>query len=239
MTAFDDILDTRQRAYSERRPLIDASLEQLDLDRMADDRVKLESRLMAVERTRDVVALGSPEQQALWGELTALEPRLAQLGSDAGAEELRRKHELLKGLLMWDLERDYKARLWTEKKHLRRLDIDLKEALRRRHQVAEALDDWPEKFGEMTLRIESLTPRLESIREAARQALAGQHRFLEAIAIEELQAQRERLSTYRVQARFSLASIYDRAANSDAGIGPRPIAAPSSAAAETVAEGSR
>jgi len=39
----------------------------------------------------------------------------------------------------------------------------------------------------------------------------GLQEFLQGIAVEELKAQRDRLSTYMVQARFALASIYDRA----------------------------
>ena len=34
--------------------------------------------------------------------------------------------------------------------------------------------------------------------------------FLNAVALEELGGQKERLLTYRAQARFALASIYDR-----------------------------
>ncbi|HEY3518739.1 MAG TPA: hypothetical protein VGL98_16940, partial [Gammaproteobacteria bacterium] len=42
--------------------------------------------------------------------------------------------------------------------------------------------------------------------------LHRQQDFLQDIAVEELKAQRDRLNTYMVQARFALASIYDRAA---------------------------
>jgi len=42
-------------------------------------------------------------------------------------------------------------------------------------------------------------------------ALAKQQDYIQAIAIDELKAQRDRLNTYMVQARFALASMYDRA----------------------------
>jgi len=35
---------------------------------------------------------------------------------------------------------------------------------------------------------------------------------MEGVAVEELQAQKQRLDAYTVQARFALAAIYDRAA---------------------------
>jgi hypothetical protein len=66
--------------------------------------------------------------------------------------------------------------------------------------------------------IRALTPasvacvRVDGLKSAAQAALATQQQFLQGIAVDELKAQRERLNTYMVQARFSLASIYDRAA---------------------------
>jgi hypothetical protein len=43
-------------------------------------------------------------------------------------------------------------------------------------------------------------------------ALTKQRAFLQEIAVGELQAQRQRLDIYTVQARFALAAIYDVAA---------------------------
>ena len=210
--AFDDILDTRQRAYVQRLPNIDSSLSSVDLDAMTARRVELESRLQAIERSEDVVALGTAKEQQTWAMLEAMEPKLALLPNDAESEEMRTKHRFLRGLLLWDLRRDYKARLWAERKSLGELDRQLREAQRRHHQVSSSRDDWPEKFTALTARIEGLRPRVSGLRESAQVALLRQQEFLQGIAVEELKAQRDRLNTYMVQARFALASIYDRAA---------------------------
>ncbi len=210
--AFDDILDTRQRAYQQRRPNIDASLASVDLDAMAAHRVELESQLQAIERTEDVVALGTPKEQETWRTLTAMEPQLAALPNDDESNELRDKQHFLRGLMLWDLQRDYKARLWAEKKSLGELDRQLREAQRRHTQVSGARDDWPEKFTGLTARIKGLTPRVQALQTTAEAALVRQQNFLQGLAVAELKAQRDRLNTYLVQARFSLATLYDRAA---------------------------
>jgi tetratricopeptide (TPR) repeat protein len=210
--AFDDILDTRQRAYVQRLPNIDSSLSSVDLDAMTARRVELESRLQAIERSEDVVALGTAKEQQTWAMISAMEPKLALLPNDAQSDEMRTKHEFLRGLLLWDLQRDYKARLWAERKSLGELDRQLREAQRRHHQVESSRNDWPEKFTALTARIEGLKPRVLGLRESAQVALLRQQEFLQGIAVEELNAQRDRLNTYMVQARFALASIYDRAA---------------------------
>jgi tetratricopeptide (TPR) repeat protein len=227
--AFDDILDTRQRAYVQRLPSIDASLSSVDLAAMTERRVELESRLQAIERSEDVVALGTAKEQESWGMLAAMEPHLASLPNDAASDEMRTKQRFLRGLLLWDLRRDYKARLWAERKALSDLDRQLREAQRRHHQVASSRNDWPEKFVALTARIDGLRPRVLGLQGSAQAALLEQQLFLQDIAVEELEAQRDRLNTYMVQARFALASIYDRAA---AGVQQPPAETRAAALAE-------
>jgi tetratricopeptide (TPR) repeat protein len=210
--AFDDILDTRQRAYEQRLPAIDASLSSVDLAALTERRVELASRLQAIERSEDVVALGTAKEQESWQRIEAMEAKFAALPNDPASDEMRAKYRFLRGLLLWDLRRDYKARLWAEHKALGDLDRQLREAQRRHHQVSSSRDDWPEKFVALTARIGTLRPRVQGLQESAQVALVRQQEFLQDIAVEELKAQRDRLNTYQVQARFALASIYDRAA---------------------------
>ena len=216
--AFDDIIDTRRRAFEQRLPPIEERLEQIDLGRMSARRVELEADAAGIERAQDFVALGTAEQQALWRELSALEPDLARLGSDPSAERLRDKQRFLKGLLAWELERDFKFRLWQQKTNLRQLDLSLKEAQARRYRILAAKEAWPEQLAALTERIAALEPRIAALRSAALGALARQQRFVETLAIEELETRRERLAAYRVQARFSLAVLYDRASSPPAAL---------------------
>lgn len=211
--AFDDILDTRQRAYEARLPLIESSLNDIDLEALERERVALESRLLTIEQTEDVVALGTPDQQRIWRELIAMEPELDLIESDPAAAELAAKQAFFKGLLLWDLRRDYRARLWNEQRNLRELERSLREARQRHSTVATSVAEWPEEFAALSARIAALKPRVESLKAATDAALLGQRNHLERVAIATLDAQRDRLNSYMVQARFSLATIYDRAAS--------------------------
>lgn len=216
LTAFDDILDTRQRAYRQRLPAIDSSLAEIDPDSMARQRVRLASRLLAIERSEDAVALGTTKQQKTWRKLESLEPALASLGDGPSAERLRDKQRFLKGVLLWNLERDYKARLWAEKKQLRELDAKIERAQRLHYEVKKARDDWPGRFAAMTKRIGGLRPRLAALQTRTGELIARQREFLRKLAVGQLQAQQKRLTTYRVQARFALAALYDRASAANA-----------------------
>lgn len=210
--AFDDILDTRQRAYVARLPSIEESLNRVDLDSLESERAALESRLLTIEQTGDVVALGTPAQQQIWQDLEAMEPTLGLLADDPANAELVEKQRFFKGLMLWDLKREYGARLWDEKRHLRELERELREAARLHHSVASNVANWPEEFAALSARIGQIRPRVESLLAATDAALLDQRGHLEGVAVAALNGQRERLNTYMVQARFSLAAIYDRVA---------------------------
>jgi tetratricopeptide (TPR) repeat protein len=58
LTAFDDILDTKQRAYETRLPVVEESLKRMDLAAMAEYRLTLESRLGEIEARDNAAAMG-------------------------------------------------------------------------------------------------------------------------------------------------------------------------------------
>ncbi|HMB72547.1 MAG TPA: hypothetical protein VKQ06_03175 [Gammaproteobacteria bacterium] len=212
LSAFDDILDTKQRAYLQRLPALDASLANVDVETMNVRRVAMQSRLNAIERREDIVALGTREQQMLWQDLSDMEPKLAMLGGDEQAFELRDKQRFLKGLLEWDLRSQYHERLWRQRRAVQDLDRELRAADRLELRVRNGRDEWPDQFAGQSARVAALSDRVAALQRAAGAAFIRQQAYLQTIAVEELSAQRDRLNTYMVQARFSLAAIYDRAA---------------------------
>jgi hypothetical protein len=67
----------------------------------------------------------------------------------------------------------------------------------------------PLRFAGLSERVNGLEPRIAGMQMRVDDALADQRAFLQSIAIGELQAQKERLDIYTLQARFALAAIYD------------------------------
>ena len=220
--AFDDILDTRQRAYEQRLPVIERALGRVDLDELAARRVAAESRVIAIERDENVWALGTEPEQEAWATLEAMDGKFDLLASEPGAGELREKQRFLSGVLYWNLYRDYRARLWQAKKNLRGIEREFRSAQRSYHQVELATAEWPDKFSTLTQRIAGLTPRVETLGAQLDELIVRQAGFLQGIAARELHAQRDRLSTYLVQARFALASVYDRSATVSSTASPLP-----------------
>jgi hypothetical protein len=126
---------------------------------------------------------------------------------------MREKHRLMKGVMYWRLSESFKARLWNERRSVRELGASLKETQRRSLLVAQARQSIPVGNGEYAGRVADVRARMDRLQARLAAISAKQNAYLQALAIEELEAQKQRIETYQVQARYALATIYDRAAN--------------------------
>jgi lipopolysaccharide biosynthesis regulator YciM len=212
VVAFDDMLETRERAYAERVPQADAVLNSGRLDKYGADRATVGGELDQVEAGQDVAALGTAEERDQWARILRLEAALLTAPNDEETNVIREKTRLAKGVLYWRLAESFRARVWNERRTLKDLDQALREAQNRWVRVQKARGSMPDNTGHFAERVAALRARLD----AAQVRLAGvarqQNGLLESLARTELEQQKERIGTYQIQARFALASIYDRAA---------------------------
>ncbi len=135
-------------------------------------------------------------------------------------------------MLQWRLTEAYKARLYQEHRSFRDLDLTLREMQNRWVRVERARKSAPSNTGDFAQRLAALKTRLDALRVRLTEARAKQNDLLERFAVAELEGQKDRLATYQIQARYALASIYDRAANADVKPAAAPAAAPAGAAPE-------
>ena len=209
---YGNMLETRKEAYAQRLPRIQDALERADLDGMVNRKLEFDSTLNIIEESNDWLALATKSEFEMWGEITGLESTPALQADIPEAEEVRDKIRLLKGVLQWGLERDFSDRLWRIRRNLRQSGEALVATQRSRRQIDETMRLEPLKFEELSDRVYGLGPRIESTKMRLEDALSKQRAFLQSIAVGELQAQKQRLDIYTVQARFALAAIYDIAA---------------------------
>ena len=212
LTAFDDMLDTRQRAYNERVPKADAVLAATDLDALIKKRVDFESRINEIEHSNDVAALGTSEEQQNWARLKRIEDYLALHPDDPDLAEMRDRLRLLKGVMYWRLSESFKARLWNERRSVKELEASLVETQKRVVLVKQARQDMPSNTGGFASRVTAVRQRMDQLLQRLAALSEQQNRFLQALAIRELEAQKRRIEIYQIQARYELAAIYDKAA---------------------------
>src|SRR6185312_4789071 len=215
MEAFSDMIDTRERAYAERLPPTDALLSSGAADKLQQRRDELEQRLTSIESTHDVAALGSEEERTQWAQIQRLEAAMATAPDAPENAEARAKLRLAKGVLFFRLNDSFKARLWQQQRTMKDLDLALREMQSRWIRVERARKSVPTNNGEFAARVAALKQRIDALQVRLADVEEKQGGYLAQVAIDSLEAQKTRLAAYQVQARFALATMYDRAANSD------------------------
>jgi len=213
VSAYDNMLDTRQQAYDQELPKADAVMAATDLDALTSKRVEFESRLNAIEKSNDVAALGTPEEQRTWVRLKRIEDFLALHPDDPDLQEMREKLRMMKGVMYWRLSESFKARLWNERRSVKELEGSLLETQKRAVQVNQARTGMPANTGVFATRVQAMRTRMDELQDRLGALAEKQNHYLQDLAVEELGRQKQRIETYQVQARFELAAIYDKTSN--------------------------
>lgn len=220
LAAFRDMLDTRTQAYEQRIPAAEAKLEHVNPDDLGARRDAARARLETVEQARDVMSLATEQRQLAWQRLNEFE-QLPAWGVDESSAA-RQKQRILKGIVLWDADKDYRYRLWQQTRELDELDAALEQTGQLWTGVGQAQLDDPNARVAYADQIANLESRLVRMRSQIAAALDQQKSDLQILTVQALKNKKERLSNYRVQARFALAAIFDRATVNAAGAGSEP-----------------
>ena len=207
-----NMLETQTEKLAQSIPLVAESLSQADLDNMIAEKLAYDALADDIEANRDWLALATRSEFEMWDEITALEETPALRANIPEAREVQDKIDLLKGVLQWNLEREFRERLWRLRRDLQQTGEALVETQRAWRQIDDTMRNEPRRFAELGDRVYGLAPRIEGMKMRVEDALYRQRAFLRNIAVGELQAQKQRLDVYTIQARFALAAIYDIAA---------------------------
>ena len=215
--AFADLIALRRDFYEPQLPDVDQEFRALD-SRM---RLRLEQHRLLEDKLEDMLIAPRPEFLATAGELGASD-RLAALAASLdgveteAAEALRERIRHLQGTITWALETEYHDRLYVFDAHLEEL-ADAIEVLngtyesfvRTRQAAVHSYEGYDTPLTRLRRRVEESLGRVNLL-------MARQGNMLELVAIDELNARRDRLETYQDQARFALADSYDRATQAQA-----------------------
>ncbi|NIL94365.1 MAG: hypothetical protein GTO71_07990 [Woeseiaceae bacterium] len=218
INVFANMLETRKQAYDERLPRVEAALARADIDDMVQRKFEFDAQLNEIEQSHDWIALADESEFEMWNEISGLETTRALEADIPEAEEVRDKILLLKGVLQWELEKAFSDRIWRARRDVQQTGEVLVQAQRARRQIDDTMANEPKRFEDFSNRVYGLGPKIDDLQLRVAEAMGEQRAFLQAIAVGELRAQKQRLDAYTIQARFALAAIYDQAASAgDAG----------------------
>jgi tetratricopeptide (TPR) repeat protein len=220
--AFADMVETRRQAFEQKLPAADARLATVDVTTINGRRDALQAEFEAAVAARDVTALASEQERSQLDMLDAVDAELARHAGDPAYDEAREKARLARGVLTWKLDGAWKVRSWQASRALRDLNATVYDARTRETASGRAREGAPERNAALGRRVEAVEPRIVTLAVRVDEAKAAQGRRLADIAVRELEDQRKRLDEYSVQARYALATIYDRAAAAPPAAPPEP-----------------
>jgi hypothetical protein len=206
----DDIVTARRAAFHERLPRVRAAERTRQYDRLIATRNDFAATLERIAREGDAAGLASEKERAIAERLTRATQHLTR--SQSADPEMADRLRLLKGLLQWDQEAEFKPRLREAQRALAELDEELAQVTYRRESLERAQGEAPRQFADYERRIAALRATIDAQQARARALIVQQQAYLGELAVAELAQQRERIATYLTQARFAVAQIYDQSA---------------------------
>ncbi|MFZ1866906.1 MAG: tetratricopeptide repeat protein [Steroidobacteraceae bacterium] len=211
--AFQEMIAARRRAFAERLPRVDALLTSGKLESLQKNRVALAGRLEQIASTRDVAALATPDQAARWARVLRDQAMLAHDPNTPAYAKLRERVAMVRGVLLYQMDQEFAARLWAERKELRNLDVALARAQQGWTQLESGRQALPVETGGFADRVTALQQRIGALQVRLAAAETAQSQALAELAVADLEQQKQRLQGYGVQAQFALATLYDQAAH--------------------------
>jgi predicted negative regulator of RcsB-dependent stress response len=221
LDAFDDIIRLRGQNY-ELLPEVDAQFRELD-SRM---RLRLEQRKHLAERLQAILTAPRPDylataEEQIAGERIALIEK--QLGDSDNPESLalRQRAARLRGALTWRQETEYQERLTAAYVHLNELKAHVDALTRQYDAFVRTRQAATHSYVGYDVQIARLRERVGDASQRVDILMARQGHMIETVAINQLEARRERLVAQQAEARFGVADSYDRAARTQADAGGR------------------
>jgi hypothetical protein len=213
LQAFGAMIEARDAAATRIEPRRQEVLAGTDLTALAQRHRDLSDRLAQVESARDVAALATPAERRHLDTLARIDATLAALPAGAQRDQFAERARLLRGTLLWDLDRAYKQRAAQAQRDLRFTGAALQEASTRFAAIGAAGDLVPQDTRGFEARVADLAGRVDRMTARIDATALAQERALADLAVAELQVQRRRLGSYATQAQFALASLYDGASH--------------------------
>lgn len=210
MQAFAAMIDARTRSYAEKLPRTDALIATQAPVVLTSERNEVDTRLQSIETGNDVVALATPKEREQWERIARMQARIETLPPSLERDNIADKVRLVKGVLYWRLDGAFKTRSYQQQHALREVDNSLEELQNRWVRVQRARASVATNNGDFAARVAALGARIDALKGQLVAAQRQQGNYLDDIAERELTAQQARLRTYSEQARFALASLYDR-----------------------------
>lgn len=212
LPAYELMLKERKLRYQSKLPEIknDARINKIGAMTAAKD--KFETELRRIEKQHDIIALATVKEKKSIKKLTRVSTAIEELKDKQDIAKQKHKFHILKGMLVWELSRDYIPRLWKAEKQLNLVESALAQTESNTKSLKAAWQSAPSRFAGFNEKVNEKHTRIAQLKTQLKHLLGQQQRFLVIMAMRELNNKQRALKNYHARARFSVARLYDKIA---------------------------
>ena len=218
LAGYQDMLALGQKPFAAKLSVVPQPARQSDLAGLPPPPPAPSAVLDKAREDADGMALATPREHDLLQRLSRTRGALAAAGqTSTPAEEARslaataERVRLLAGLLSWELAQAAPERLWQASKAIATIGAQRAQAQARLAALEQAQRDQAERFTQLGQRITALNQQIQALLPQLTKLGQEEATALQALAVADLQTQRERLAAYGTQARYAMAQLQDSA----------------------------
>lgn len=215
------MLDTRKARYQKYLPLVQQRLNGLDLSKLKAQQDSISFVLNEIENDNAFIQLATTEEKRKLAEIDQLEQRLELLKlqepENNKIAQMSEKITLMRGIMRWQIHSAYIERSWNHKQEVSEIEKHLSITPEKSVSIKKAITESVVKFDEFEARILALHKEIKRLIPIANRVFDEQSRYLEHVAVKELNKRENILVGYEKHARYQLASAYDAAASTTPG----------------------
>ena len=213
---YELMLVERQRAFDERKPVVEQSTDLERLESLHRQRQDFADEVERIGREQDARALANEDEADYLEQLDEIRELIEQLRGEQDLGEAENKYRLMNGLLIWDLETTFPRRYWALNRELQLLDRALDEANRSAESLRGASARHQLDLNDLSQRIDGQGEAIAGLLASCQRLIEEQQQAINHQAIEQLRQLRRHTQQLRLSARYSVARLYDKLAGDKA-----------------------
>ncbi len=203
------MLDERRKNFEQKLPLLEQSADFGKLQQLSQQRAKYTSKLNEVSRAQNYLQLATAEEKQQLDRLSNIASSLKNIDGKKNIDSQSDMYRIMSGILHWQISTDYNPRYWKAKKQLLALDKALDEANQRAHKLHKITQTTRLRFVEFDTRINGQQQKIENLKQRVADLIVKQEAHINQLAIEAIEQQQHHIIQLRLNARYSLARLYD------------------------------
>ena len=203
------MLVERRNNFEQKLPLLEQSNDFKRLGKLRRSRNDFAEKLNNIKKSHDYLSLASVEEKQQLQRLDKIASSLDKLDGRKNTDTQADMHRLLSGLLVWQISTDFAPRYWKAKKQLQELDRALLKSEKRAQSLHRITSLSRSRFSEFEHRIDGQARKIKGLYQRVDKLVKRQEANINQLAIKGIQQQQTHIAKLRLNARYSLARLYD------------------------------